>query len=50
MKLEAVGRVSVSDLSLEIGRQVDDADSAKWALLWANTTTDAEVLRNKGNF
>lgn len=50
MKLEAVGRVSVSDLSLEVGGQVDNADGAEWALLGTDTTTNAEVLGDEGDF
>lgn len=40
MKLEAVGRVSVGNMRLEVGWQIDDVDSTEGALLWANTTTD----------
>jgi hypothetical protein len=44
MKLEAVGRVSMCDVRLEIGWQIDDIDSSKGTLLWADTTTDAKTL------
>jgi len=37
MELEAVGRVSVGDLGLEIGWQIDDADGVKGAFLRADT-------------
>ena len=40
VELEAVGRVSMGDLRLEIGRQVDNRDSAERALLRADTTSD----------
>lgn len=41
MQLETVGRVSMSDLGLEIGGQIDDVNGAEGALLWADTTTNA---------
>lgn len=37
------------DLRLEVGWQVDDVDGAEWALLWADTTSDAEGLGDEGN-
>ena len=49
MKLKAIGRVSVSDLSFKIGGQVDDMNCTEWALLWAYTTTDAQALGDIGN-
>lgn len=27
---------------LQVGGQIDDGDGVEWALLWADTTTDAE--------
>lgn len=48
MKLEAVGAISVSDLALEVGGQVDNGDGVKRALLGADTTTDAKGLGNEG--
>ena len=44
VKLEGVGGVSVSDLRLEVGWQVDNVDGAEWALLWTDTATNAEGL------
>jgi hypothetical protein len=44
VKLEAVGRVSVSDLGFEVGRQVDDADGSEWTFLWADTATNTQAL------
>jgi hypothetical protein len=44
MELEAVRRVSVGDLRFEVGWQVDDADSAEWALLGADTATNTQAL------
>jgi hypothetical protein len=41
MQLEAVGRVSMRDLSLEVRRQVDDVDGIEWAFLRADTTSYA---------
>jgi len=49
MQLERVGRVTVSDLLLQVGGQVDNVDSAKGATLHANTATNAEILRDEGN-
>lgn len=47
MKLKAVGRISMSYLRFEVGGQVDNVDSAKWAFLWANATSYAEGFRDK---
>jgi hypothetical protein len=44
MELETVGRISVRDVRFEVGRQIDDIDSAKWTLLWADTAANAERL------
>lgn len=49
MQLEAIGRVSVGDLGLEIGGQVDDVDGVERAFLWADTATDAQALRDEGD-
>lgn len=48
VKLEAVGGVSVSDLALEVRRQIDDGDGAERALLRADTTPNAEGLGDEG--
>ena len=48
MELEAVGRVTMRDLALEVGGKVDDGDGAEGAALGADTTTDAELLRDEG--
>lgn len=48
MQLEAVGAISVGDLTLEVGGQVDNGNGVKGTLLGANTTTDAERLGNEG--
>lgn len=47
MEFEAVSRVSMSNLGLQIRRQVDDVDRTEWAFLHANTTPDTEPLRNE---
>jgi hypothetical protein len=47
MQLEAVGAISVGDLALKVGGQVDNVDRIKRAALWANTTTDTEGLGDK---
>lgn len=49
MELEAVGRVSVGDLRLEVGGQVDDADCAERALLGADTATNTQALTYEGD-
>ena len=45
MKFEAIGSVSVGDLGLKIGRQVNDIDCPKWAFLWTYPTPDTQALR-----
>ena len=50
MELETVGRVAVGNLGLQVGRQVDDMDSAEWTFLRADTASNAETFRDKGNF
>lgn len=49
VQLEAVRRVSVSDLGLEVGGQVDDVDGVKGAFLRADTATDTQALRDEGD-
>ena len=49
VKLEGVGGVSVGDLRLEVGWQVDNVDGAEWALLWTDTASNAEGLRDEGD-
>lgn len=41
MKLEAVRAVSMGDLSLEVGGQIDDVDRIEGTLLRADTAADA---------
>jgi hypothetical protein len=48
VKLEAVGSITVGDLVLEVGGQVDDGDGIKGALLGADTATDTETLGDEG--
>lgn len=48
MQLEAIGTITVGDLALEVGGQVDDGDGLKGALLGADTTTNAERLGDEG--
>jgi hypothetical protein len=38
------------DLSLEVGRQVDNVDGIEWAFLRANTATNTEALGDEGDF
>lgn len=49
MELEAVGRVSMGDLGLEICWQIDDVDGTKWTFLRADTTSNAKTLRNESD-
>lgn len=38
------------DLGLEVGGQVDDVDGIKGTLLGADTATNAQALRDEGDF
>lgn len=49
VKLEAVGGVTVGDLALQVGGQVDNIDSTERTLLGADTTTDAKALGDEGD-
>jgi len=49
MELEAVGRVSMGDLGLEICWQIDDVDGTEGAFLRTDTTPDAKTLRNESD-
>jgi hypothetical protein len=49
VQLEAVGGVSMRDLRLEVGGQVDDVDGVEGAFLGADTAADAEALRDEGD-
>lgn len=48
MELEAVGAISMGNLTLKVGGQVDNGDGVERAFLGADTTTDAEGLGNEG--
>lgn len=50
MQLEAVRRVSVRDLGLEVRGQVDDVDCVERALLGADTAAYAQALGDEGDF
>lgn len=39
----------MGDLSLEIGRQIDNVYGVEGAFLRADTATNAETFRNEGN-
>lgn len=41
MKFEAVRRVPVCHLGLEVRREVDDIDGVEWTFLWTDTTPNA---------
>ena len=49
MELEAIGRVAVGDLRLEIGGQIDDVDGTEGAFLHADTAADAKALGDEGD-
>lgn len=49
MKLETVGRVSVCNLRFEIGWQIDNVDSSKWALLGTDTASYAKTFGDEGD-
>jgi len=49
VQLEAVRGVSVGDLSLEVGGQVDNVDGVEGAFLRADTATDTQALRDEGD-
>jgi hypothetical protein len=48
VELEAVGAISMGNLALEVGGQVDDGDGIEGALLGADTATDTERLGDEG--
>jgi hypothetical protein len=49
VQLEAVGRVSMGDLSLEIRGQIDNVDSVERAFLRADTASDTQSLGNESD-
>lgn len=49
MKLEAVRRVTVGDLSLQVGGQVDDVNGTEGTFLGTDTTTDTEALGDESD-
>jgi hypothetical protein len=48
VELEAVGAITVGDLALEVGGQVDDGDGVEGALLGADTATNTQRLGDEG--
>lgn len=50
MQLEAIGRVSVGDLGLEVRGQIDNVDGIEGTLLRADTASNAESLGDEGDF
>jgi hypothetical protein len=50
VQLEAIGRVSMCDLRLEVRGQIDDVDGVEGAFLGADTAPNAEALRDEGDF
>lgn len=49
VQLETVGRVTVGDLGLQVGGQVDNVDGTERTLLGTDTTTNAQALGNEGD-
>lgn len=49
VKLEAVGGVTVGDLGFQVGGQVDNVNGTERALLWTDTTTNAQLLGDEGD-
>lgn len=49
VELETVGRVTVGDLRLEVGGQVDDVDGIERTFLGTDTATDTETLRDESD-
>lgn len=49
MQLEAVGRVAVGDLRLEVGGQVDNVDGIEGALFGADAAANAQPFADEGN-
>ena len=49
MKLETVGCIAVGNHALKVGRQIDNGNGAERAPLRADTTTNAELLRDEGD-
>lgn len=48
VELEAVGAISVGDLALEVGGQVDNGNGVEGALLGTDTTTNTQRLGDEG--
>lgn len=48
VELEAVGAISVGDLALEVGGQVDNGNGVEGALLGADTATNTQRLGDEG--
>lgn len=49
VKLETVGRVTVGDLGLEVGGQVDNVNGTEGTLLGTDTTTNTQALGDEGD-
>lgn len=49
VQFEAVGRIAMRDLTLEVRGKVDNGDSTEGATLGADTTTDAKRFRDEGD-
>lgn len=48
VELEAVGAITMGDLALEVGGQVDDGDGVEGAFLRADTATNTQRLGDEG--
>jgi hypothetical protein len=49
VQLEAVRAISVADLRLEVGRQVDDVDGVEGTFLGADAAADAQAFADEGD-
>lgn len=49
VELEAVGAITVGDLALEVGGQVDDGDGVEGALLGADTATNTQAFGDESD-
>ena len=49
MEFEAVGRVPMRNLRLEVRREIDDVDGGKRTFFHADTTSNAKSLGDEGD-
>lgn len=49
MELETVGGISMGDLGLKVGRQIDDVDGTERTFLGADAAADTQTFRYESN-